>query len=329
MENLVKHLLNKKGLTTLKVNFSEELFNRKTNPELEAWIDKKWNEKLKTSGSKLWNGSKFRLDSVENETINIGLTCYKDLHATNHNSPYKLEDKFLANPFGTCGVLITSDDEVIVVKRASWVGENAGKLDLPGGHAEPDNCKTGLNNDSVEKELINSQADELIEELNIKKEEILNHKLHAIFGVPPSKRPVAYFVTTTSLTSEQVLKRHSLGGAETDESAKVFTVKVSELKTFVEKVEDMCLNGILAIGTFLFSKDDLDETEFMELVKNKISNSPLYPTYIFCNLNHHFIFSSQVQQQYNAHHFHLVFQLNLQKYFRIYRFHNTRVKKKI
>lgn len=278
MDNLVTHLLNQNGLTTLKINFSEKLFNRKTTDDIETWIDEKWNEKLQTAGSKLWNGSKFRLDSVEsiseknqrNYILNIGLTCYKDLHATNHNPPHKLEPSHLANPFGTCGVLITVDNYVIVVKRADWVGENAGKLDLPGGHAEPDNCTGVFTEETVGQELLQAQMDELVEELNVKHEEILDHKLHAIFGVPPSKRPVGYFVTTTSLTSSEVLERYALGGAETDESASIFLVKTDELKAYVECVSGMCLNGVLAICTFLFSNGELSECDLLEIVGNKL-----------------------------------------------------------
>ena len=94
--------------------------------------------------------------------------------------------------------------------------------------------------------------------------------VHAIFGVPPSKRPVGYFVTTTSLTSSEVLERHALGGAETDESAKVFSVKVDELKEYLESVSEMCLNGVLAICTFLYSDGKLSESELLEMVENKL-----------------------------------------------------------
>ena len=129
MNNFVRHLLSREGLKSVEVQFSEEKFSRaRSNAQLEAWIEQKWEEKMKAN-TKLWNGSKFRLDSVSNECIlNVGLTCYKDLHATNYNKPFEISDEFLANPFGTCGVLLTSDDKVIITRRANWVGENRGML---------------------------------------------------------------------------------------------------------------------------------------------------------------------------------------------------------
>ena len=76
-------------------------------------------------------------------------------------------------------MLITSDDHVVIVKRASWVGEHAGLLDTPGGHAEPSKVDA-TSPSQVRDELFDSFKDELHCEFNIAKSEMSEPRLYAI-----------------------------------------------------------------------------------------------------------------------------------------------------
>ena len=77
------------------------------------------------------------------------------------------------------GVLITSDNYIVIVKRASWVGEHAGLLDTPGGHAEPSKVDSSCPS-QVRDELFDSFKDEMHCEFNISKEDLSEPRLYAV-----------------------------------------------------------------------------------------------------------------------------------------------------
>jgi len=71
---------------SLKVKLSPA-YNRKPLPEsFETGIDVIWNKRV-TSNPRLWNGSKFRIESVSDAggsvTFNLGVTSYKAFIGTN------------------------------------------------------------------------------------------------------------------------------------------------------------------------------------------------------------------------------------------------------
>lgn len=68
---------------------------------------------------------------------------------------------------------------MVIVKRASWVGEHAGLLDTPGGHAEPSKVDA-TSPAQVRDELFDSFKDELHCEFNISKSEMSEPMLYAI-----------------------------------------------------------------------------------------------------------------------------------------------------
>ena len=63
-----------------------EAYNRTILPEHEQRVDDMWNKRLEKNPS-LYNGSKFRLHSVEENThgvtFHLGLTDYKEFQVTN------------------------------------------------------------------------------------------------------------------------------------------------------------------------------------------------------------------------------------------------------
>lgn len=80
--------------------------------------------------------------------LQLGLTCYKDFLGTNWSQEAvnlqqrgRLESGdpqvLLAQPLGVGAVLVTSDGQVVMLRRSQRVAEAAGLLDIPGGHPEP------------------------------------------------------------------------------------------------------------------------------------------------------------------------------------------------
>jgi len=62
--------------------------------------------------------------------------------------------------------------------------------------------------------------------------------------------------------------RHSQGGNETDESDNVILVDRYEISKFLtDRMGQFCMNGVLAIGTWLLSQGEIDERKFFEFVK--------------------------------------------------------------
>ena len=137
----------------LKVVLSEK-FNRKTLPgPHEGNIDKIWQLRVKMN-PKLYNGTKFRIDSAtQNEetgevTFNLGITDYKDFIGTNWSPDAKHYRKFgqrdfgnlqayMSDALGVGAMVVTSDERVVLLRRSQYCGEAMGMLDIPGGHAEP------------------------------------------------------------------------------------------------------------------------------------------------------------------------------------------------
>lgn len=129
-------------------------YNRKTLPKcLESKIHKIWSEHLDANPS-LWNGIKFRMDSIEEKpndttvTLNLGITCYRDFIGTNCSpnahelcrlgeQKYDNSQAYMSDALGIGSVVKTADDCFILLRRSKVCGEAVGLLDRPGGHPEP------------------------------------------------------------------------------------------------------------------------------------------------------------------------------------------------
>jgi len=186
----------------VEVLLSDE-FDHETTDQLENIIEQVWKAKT-AKNARLYSKSKFRLGSILDSrkrnidiyrpqrvsdqskiTLGIGTSDYRQHVGTNLN-PESVDyikkcgtRAMFADIIGVNGVLITADDHVVIVKRASWVGEHAGLLDTPGGHAEPSKVDT-TSPCSVRDELFDSFKDELHCEFNICKSELSEPKLYAI-----------------------------------------------------------------------------------------------------------------------------------------------------
>ena len=131
-----------------------DTFNRKTLPEkFENDIHRTWSERL-AANPKLWNGTKFRIESTVQDrnsngvTFNLGITSYKDFIGTNWSPDARqilelgLKDfgnsqAYMSDALGVGSLVQTSDDYFILLRRSDQCGEAVGQLDIPGGHPEP------------------------------------------------------------------------------------------------------------------------------------------------------------------------------------------------
>lgn len=143
----------------ISVSFSSD-FNRKPCPSIDVKMDEKWRQ-LVNDNPRLFNGQKFRLNSVRTNPssesspeilLEVGLTDYKTAMCTNHCEDqvslsnlrthslehYQDIHACFADPVAVNVVVVTSDDRLVLIRRADWVGEAKGLLDVPGGHAEPE-----------------------------------------------------------------------------------------------------------------------------------------------------------------------------------------------
>ena len=131
-------------------------YNRKLcpNPSLEDDINKKWLETC-NSNSNIWNGKKLRLDhylwsdSSTKLIIHVGETDYKSYLGTNGSShceqlldlglqAYGNKQACMSDAIGVGTLLLSCDHQIILIRRSTSVGEHCGKLDIPGGHPEPE-----------------------------------------------------------------------------------------------------------------------------------------------------------------------------------------------
>ena len=126
-------------------------FNRHELDDVDAEIDQIWKERLKEN-PKLYNGTKFRLDSInlntDNVIFNVGITCYRDFIGTNWSPDansiqlkgeimHQNKQAFMSDALGVGSLLLSSDNYVTFQKRSLNCGEACGLWDIPGGHPEP------------------------------------------------------------------------------------------------------------------------------------------------------------------------------------------------
>ena len=138
-----------------RVNFNPELYNAKPLPEdIQKILDERWNTLVNDAkpGRILYNQSKFRLHSVELKTndhdqsvqviLNLGLTDYKSFICTQQQPlsddiRQAIREEHLGHPLGVGCLLVTADDNLVLIKRSSACIDLPNMYDVPGGHAEP------------------------------------------------------------------------------------------------------------------------------------------------------------------------------------------------
>ena len=172
-----------------------------------------------------------------------------------------------------CWVL-TTDKKVVFVENAAWKGEQACRVDRPGGHAEPGECAgedaTKLSGAEVRRELFHCIQRELRDEVNIGLEHqtapellgvVYNHERGGRLSennIIISKSSLSTiclfsaldFLIECDVDSETVRTLYNQGGSETDESTDLFFVDVEAItgdkleQSFVSRFTPHCAGSI-------------------------------------------------------------------------------------
>uniref|UniRef100_A0A8B9KN71 Nudix (nucleoside diphosphate linked moiety X)-type motif 22 n=1 Tax=Astyanax mexicanus TaxID=7994 RepID=A0A8B9KN71_ASTMX len=109
-------------------------------------------------------------------SLQLGLTCYKDFLGTNWSQEaLNLQKRgdvevgdpqaFLAQPLGVGAVMVTSDGQVVMLRRSQKVAEAAGLIDIPGGHPEPKAVCQGVSEEAISVDLMQDSERAVISEI--------------------------------------------------------------------------------------------------------------------------------------------------------------------
>jgi len=136
------------------IEYSRE-HDRQPHPTLDALIDAAWSATV-ARHPKTFDGSKFRLAATDTAAggaprLRLGLTGYREYLGTNRlDAPHLaqlLRDgeschgdtaAHLSNALGCEAVLVTADNQVVLLRRSSAVATHGGLYNGPSGHPEPE-----------------------------------------------------------------------------------------------------------------------------------------------------------------------------------------------
>ncbi|KAK6181529.1 hypothetical protein SNE40_009364 [Patella caerulea] len=232
-------------------------YNRKSLPQkLDEAMEDVWKQRVDTN-PKLFNGTKFRLDSVKEEdggvvTINLGVTCYKEYLGTNWSKEPKLLQEYgrekynnaqacLSDPLGVGSLVVTSDNYVIFLHRSKYCGEAPNLWDIPGGHAEPEELVgkkhfeeidlTSMKPEAVVDEIFSSIIREIRDEVNIPESSLSKPKMIGIArNITSASRPSIEFYVQCYKSSSEILSLYKQGSqAEADESTNIKFVPLNRV----------------------------------------------------------------------------------------------------
>lgn len=238
-------------------------YDRHALPGDQARIEARWLSRLQQHPW-LFDGTKFRLHSVQLDgdvlTFRLGLTSYKDFVGTNLSeeagqlqqrgcADWGNSQAYLAEPLGVGAMVRTADNQFVFLRRSLCVGEAPGKIDIPGGHPEPEVvvgsatsegplCHHHLPEELVVKELFFSVLREIQDEVNLPLTTLSSPVLLGIARNETSAgRSSAEFYVRCSLTSEEVRQNYAIGGPEAQESTSIIFVSREGVLTMEENGE--------------------------------------------------------------------------------------------
>ncbi|KAJ7307373.1 hypothetical protein JRQ81_009387 [Phrynocephalus forsythii] len=154
-------------------------YDRRSLPGDQLEIERAWQARCRQNPW-LFDGSKFRLSSVTTEggitTFCLGLTCYKDFERGCRD--FGDRRAYLAHPLGVGAMLHLADNRFLFLRRSQCVAEAPGKIDIPGGHPEPQVvkdqtasggplCHQDLLGELVVQELFSAVLREIQDEVNL------------------------------------------------------------------------------------------------------------------------------------------------------------------
>ena len=191
---------------------------------------------------RIFDGSKFRLhrialDAHGHVTLELGLTGYREYLGTNRLPTEALRQleadgqaahanprAHLSDALGCETVLLTADDQVVLLRRSSIVATHGGLHNGPSGHPEP--SRAGVEGGGVQgaaaaaavvRELFDSVLQETHEETAVPRETLSAPQLIGCMADGVGK-PDLLFLTRTALDAEGVRACYSQGPEEGWES---------------------------------------------------------------------------------------------------------------
>ena len=240
----------------------------------DANIEAVWSRRLaaaEASGGRLFDMSKFRLARIgwsdrrcDQLRIDLGLTSYKEYVATNQlpdaerkllessgSAAYGDAGAHLSNALGCETLLLTSDDQVVFLRRSAKVSSGEGLYNGPSGHAEPSHAGIKAHGapldgsgapveghdasveDRVLAELFGAMRLEVHEETNVPLS-ALGEPLLIGAMCDESRKPDLLFLTRTSLDGKGVRAAYARGATEGWESDKLALFPVQRLDSCAE-----------------------------------------------------------------------------------------------
>lgn len=194
--------------------------------ELTQQIDSFWQQKIVETGKNqfIFNGELCRLKDwrVQKDqlTLDLGLSDYKELLYSNQFT-IEIEERFgkdsLSRALGVSAILVSSDEQIILIKRSRVVGENPGDLDVLGGHIHPqENAVSGIPDPFL------AIKDEIKEELNLDLAENEPLTCIGLIETTTTKKPELIFQTKSRLTSGEITQLAS--SKKSEEIAEYLTI---------------------------------------------------------------------------------------------------------
>lgn len=245
-------------------------------------IEAQWAAAL-SANHHLFDGSKFRLQRIQwvDETqmgieVSIGLTSYKEYLGTHRISPddrailvkdgllhHADRDAHFSRALGCEALLVTADEQVVLLRRSCATATHSGLYNGPSGHPEPSSAGISVGdlprqaagvgdgggpeipgsaevaNDSdsastrVRDELFNSIVDETHAETNVPREALSVPRLMGVMCDSTGK-PDLLFYLRTSLSAAEVKSQYAQGAAEGWESDHLAFVALSSFSAMWE-----------------------------------------------------------------------------------------------
>lgn len=248
-------------------------FNRKCLPQtFQQELETIWEKRLKDLPS-LFNGTKFRLDSVEENNnaliLNLGVTCYKDFQATNLSEnmlvlqsqglcDHESSQAYMSDALGVGALIQTNDNHMVLLYRSNNCGEDKHMWDRPGGHAEPksivgstlmeDINVESMSPEAVKHEILNCIIEEIVSEVNIPAE-VLGPP--GILGIHRSNvnggKPNIEFLVRCNLTAAEIESLYKQGNQiEAYESEQILLLPIE--KALEAHISDLTLWNKMATG---------------------------------------------------------------------------------
>jgi hypothetical protein len=188
----------------------------------------------------LFNGALCRLNHWEKKDnhliLDLGRTDYKEQwHSNAFGGEIKkqLGDEYLARALGVSAVVVSSDQQIVLLKRSAQVGEDPEKIDVWGGHIHPiDHAVDGVPDPFC------AIAAEILEEANLTLSEDEPLTCLGLIETTTTFKPEMIFRVDLQLTAAEVMKRaEAYRSAEW--SALIAIANRSEsLKKFLQEYED-------------------------------------------------------------------------------------------